>query len=387
MTNEALDLQRSMCGNKIIRNMKKTLSYLIPIMLCFAVGALGSYLQTSALAEWYPTLRRSSLTPPNIVFPIAWSVLYLLMGVSIGTLVSRGDMSVVRLWLFQLLVNFLWSVTFFAMRSPLAGLITILVLDVLVFAYIIYAASRRPLASWLFVPYLLWLIFATYLNGYIYKNNHSTAHAVQASTLVRQTTINHDKVMNYSMPTLPYSADALVPLMSRETINYHYGKHLQTYVDNLNRLVVGSPCEGMTLENVVKCADGALFNNAAQVWNHTLFFDGLTPLQQPMPKRLQSAIERDFGSVDNFKEQFTQAATSLFGSGWVWLVQNNDGGLAIVSTSNAGTPLRDEKNPLLTLDVWEHAYYIDHRNRRIDFIQDWWKLVDWDKADARMKHS
>lgn len=367
--------------------MKKVLSYLVPILLCFAVGVLGSYVQSSALEEWYPTLVRSPLTPPNIVFPIAWSILYLLMGISIGVLVSQGDMSVVRLWLLQLLVNFLWSVMFFALRSPLAGLITILILDALVFTYIIYAASHRLLAAWLMVPYFLWLIFATYLNGYIYKNNHLTIAVVAATASPLQPSITKtDNTMNYTMPPLPYEPDALAPLMSRETIDYHYGKHLQTYVDNLNRLAVGSPCEGMKLDSMVVHSEGALFNNAAQVWNHTLFFNGLTPSQQPVPERLQRAIERDFGSMDNFREQFTRAATSLFGSGWVWLVEGKDGELEIVSTSNADNPMRAGKNPLLTLDVWEHAYYIDHRNRRADFVRDWWRLVDWNRAAARMKH-
>lgn len=366
--------------------MRKVLSYVVPILLCFGVGVIGSMLQTSALEEWYPTLVRSPLTPPNIVFPIAWSVLYLLMGVSIGVLVSRGDMSVVRLWLLQLLVNFLWSVVFFALRSPLAGLITILLLDVLVFTYIIYAASRRLLAAWLMVPYLLWLFFATYLNGYIYLHNRLRAGDVVKVAVAQPNVTKTDKIMNYTMPSLPYSADALAPLMSRETINYHYGKHLQTYVDNLNRLAVGSPCEGMTLDSLVVHADGALFNNAAQVWNHTLFFNTLTPTQTDMPAELRGAIERDFGGVDAFKEQFTKAATSLFGSGWVWLVEDKDGRLSIVSTSNAGNPLRSGLNPLLTLDVWEHAYYIDHRNRRADFVRDWWRLLDWKRVASRIKH-
>ena len=151
--------------------MKKFLAYFIPIVLAFAVGAMGSYIQGEALEEWYPYLVKSPATPPPIAFPIAWSILYLLMGISAGTLLVRGDVSVVRLWLLQLLLNFLWSVCFFALRSPFMGLLVILALVVVVFAYIIYAAWRRKAAAWLFVPYLLWLIFATYLNGYIYINN------------------------------------------------------------------------------------------------------------------------------------------------------------------------------------------------------------------------
>lgn len=151
--------------------MRKFLAYFIPILLTFAVGALGSYLQGEALREWYPYLTKSPLTPPAIVFPIAWSILYLLIGISAGTMLVRGDTSVLRLWLLQLLLNFLWSVCFFALRSPLIGLLVILTLDVSVFAYIVHTANRRPAAAWLFAPYLLWLIFATYLNGYIYISN------------------------------------------------------------------------------------------------------------------------------------------------------------------------------------------------------------------------
>ena len=151
--------------------MKKFFAYFIPILLAFAVGALGVYLQGEALEEWYPHLSKSPLTPPAIVFIVAWAGLYLLIGISAGTLLVRGDLSVMRLWLFQLLLNFLWSVCFFALRSPFLGLLIMLTLDVAVFAYIIYAMERRSIAAWLFVPYLLWLVFATYLNGYIYVNN------------------------------------------------------------------------------------------------------------------------------------------------------------------------------------------------------------------------
>lgn len=154
--------------------MRKFFAYFVPIVLTFAVGALGSYVQGEALREWYPYLVKSPATPPAVVFPIAWSILYLLIAISAGTMLVRGDMSVLRLWLLQLLLNFLWSVCFFALRSPLAGLLVILALDVTVFAYIVYAASRRAVAAWLFVPYLLWLVFATYLNGYIYMNNRKS---------------------------------------------------------------------------------------------------------------------------------------------------------------------------------------------------------------------
>lgn len=151
--------------------MRKFFAYFIPIMLTFIIGALGHYLQGDALREWYPTLVKSSMTPPAIVFPIAWGVLYLLIGISAGTMLVRGDMGVMRLWLLQLLLNFLWSVCFFALRSPFMGLLVLLALDVTVFAYMLYAIGRRAIAAWLFLPYMLWLIFATYLNSYICINN------------------------------------------------------------------------------------------------------------------------------------------------------------------------------------------------------------------------
>ncbi|MBR7183461.1 MAG: tryptophan-rich sensory protein [Alistipes sp.] len=363
--------------------MRKFLAYAIPIILSLAVGMIGSTIQTSALAEWYPTLLKSPLTPPAIVFPIAWTILYILMGVSIGILVARGDMSVVRLWLLQLLVNFLWSVGFFALRSPLAGLITILILDVLVFAYIVYTYSISKGAAWLFVPYMIWILFASYLTGYIYLNNDTNINSATAATISKQTYSMTTKTTTYTMPPLPYNSDALEPVMSKETIDYHYGKHLKGYVDNLNRLIAGTPYEGLRLEEVVKQSDGALFNNAAQVLNHTLFFDALTADSGDIPSELKSAIERDFGSLEQFKSEFTAAATSLFGSGWVWLIEDKDGKLKIISTSNADCPMRKGLNPLLVLDVWEHAYYIDYRNRRGDFVKDWWSIVDWDKVANR----
>ncbi|MBR6655396.1 MAG: tryptophan-rich sensory protein [Alistipes sp.] len=151
--------------------MKKFFAYFVPIVLAFAIGALGSYIQGDALQEWYPYIVKSPATPPAIIFPIAWSILYLLIGISAGTMLVRGDMSVMRLWLLQLLLNFLWSVCFFALRSPFMGLLMILALDVTVLAYIIYSANRRMAAAWLFVPYFLWLLFATYLNAYVCINN------------------------------------------------------------------------------------------------------------------------------------------------------------------------------------------------------------------------
>ena len=291
--------------------MKKSLAFIVPILLAFAAGFIGSYIQSPAIEQWYPTLIKSPLTPPSIVFPIAWSVLYLLMGLSIGVMIARDDMSVVRLWLLQLIVNFLWSVVFFAMRSPLLGLIVILILDVLVFTYTIYAFGRSRAAGWLFIPYLLWLLFATYLTGYIYLHNDSDFPAIRAAN-PQISVVEASRSAPFTMPELPYSTADFGQALSQESFDYHYGKHLRGYIDNLNRLIVGSPYEGLTLEQVVLNADGSIFNNAAQVWNHTLFFEGLTPHQQPIPEPLRSAIIESFGSIEEFKQLFTDAALSVF---------------------------------------------------------------------------
>ena len=356
--------------------MRKFFAYFVPILLAFAVGALGSYIQGEALVEWYPYLVKSPATPPSVVFPIAWGVLYLLIGISAGTMLAKGDMSVLRLWLLQLLLNFLWSVCFFALRSPFMGLLVILALDVAVFAYIVHTAGRRAAAAWLFVPYMLWLIFATYLNGYIYINNQKSKEKIAVNT----------NVVKFALPALPYAPDALAPIMSEETIDYHYGKHFKTYIDNTNRLIVGTPYEGMGLEEIVRKSDGAIFNNAAQALNHRIYFDGLAPVQRPMSKSLEESIIRDFGSVEAFQRQFADVATGLFGSGWVWLAENDKGRLLIVPTKDADTPLRHHLNPLMCIDVWEHAYYLDYQNRRADFIREYLKLVDWDRAESRMRH-
>ena len=356
--------------------MKKFFAYFIPILLAYTVGFLGSYIQGEALVEWYPTLIKSPLSPPSIVFPIAWSVLYLLIGISAGTMLVKGDLSVLRLWLLQLLLNFLWSVMFFALRSPFFGLLCILALDVAVFAYIIYTAGRRPAAAWLFVPYMLWLIFATYLNGYIYINNPKTKSAMA-------TTISSPK---FSLPILPYSADALEPIMSKETMDYHYGKHFKTYIDNTNRLIAGTPYEAMTLEEIVENSDGTLFNNAAQSLNHKIYFEGIAPVQKVIPERLRKRIIHDFGSMDNFNKQFIETATGLFGSGWVWLAEDKNGKLHVLPTKDADNPIRHDLNPLMCIDVWEHAYYLDYKNRRADFVGEYMNLIDWDKALSRSKY-
>lgn len=191
--------------------------------------------------------------------------------------------------------------------------------------------------------------------------------------------------MKHLLPTLPYAQDALAPAMSAETLEYHYGKHLQTYIDNLNRMIQGTPYEDMSLEDIVMHADGGIFNNAAQTWNHTFFFETLTPAPAAIPARLADKLAEDFGSVEAFKEEFAKTATGLFGSGWTWLAQDTDGKLKIIAESGAGNPMTKGLKPLLTIDVWEHAYYIDYRNRRADFIKKWWNLVDWKKVEGRLK--
>lgn len=184
--------------------------------------------------------------------------------------------------------------------------------------------------------------------------------------------------MTFELPNLPYAYDALVPHMSKETLEFHHGKHHKTYVDNLNKLVPGTEFENMDLETIIKKSSGGIFNNAAQIWNHTFFWNGLSPKGGGEPTGdLAAAIVRDFGSFAAFKEKFSEASIKQFGSGWGWLVLNSDGKLEITSTSNAGTPLTEGKKPLLTCDVWEHAYYIDYRNKRPDFLATFWNLVNW----------
>lgn len=192
--------------------------------------------------------------------------------------------------------------------------------------------------------------------------------------------------MAFTLPELPYSKDALAPHISVETIDYHYGKHHNTYVTNLNNLTKGTEFENMPLIDVVKKSTGGMFNNAAQVYNHTFYWNCLKPKGGGEPNgKLASAITKDFGSFSQFKEKFTAAAQTQFGSGWAWLVQKQDGTLAITQTSNAGCPLTEGQTPLLTCDVWEHAYYIDYRNARPNYINAFWNLVNWDFANAQMK--
>jgi Fe-Mn family superoxide dismutase len=190
--------------------------------------------------------------------------------------------------------------------------------------------------------------------------------------------------MTFVLPELPYAHDALAPVISEETIKFHYGKHHQAYVNNLNGLVPGTEFENADLETIVKKSEGPIFNNAAQVWNHTFYFNTLTPVKGSMPSAaLSEAINAAFGSLDNFKSEFAKAATTLFGSGWAWLVKDAEGRLSITKESNAGTPLTRGLIPLLTFDVWEHAYYLDYQNRRPDHIAAMWQLVNWEVVSSR----
>ncbi len=191
--------------------------------------------------------------------------------------------------------------------------------------------------------------------------------------------------MAFELPKLPYAIDALEPHISKQTIEFHYGKHHQAYVNNLNNLVPGTEFENASLEEIVKKASGGIFNNGAQIWNHTFYWNCLKPNGGGVPTgKLLEAINKSFGSFDEFKQKFSTAAATLFGSGWAWLVKNNDGSLTIVQESNAGNPLRNGLTPLLTCDVWEHAYYIDQQNKRPDYISAFWNLVDWDAVSARL---
>jgi len=184
--------------------------------------------------------------------------------------------------------------------------------------------------------------------------------------------------MGHQLPELPYEKDALLPHISAETIEYHYGKHHKAYVDNINRLITGTEMERMPLEDIIRKSSGGIFNNAAQVWNHTFYWNCLSPDGGGQPSgELANAINKQFGTFNEFKEAFTSAAATLFGSGWAWLVQDADGRLSIETTSNAGNPLQDGKKDLLTCDVWEHAYYIDYRNARAKYIDAFWNLVNW----------
>lgn len=192
--------------------------------------------------------------------------------------------------------------------------------------------------------------------------------------------------MTFEMPKLPYANDALEPVISQQTLNFHYGKHLQTYVNNLNSLVPGTEFENKSLESIVATApDGGIFNNAGQVLNHTLYFLQLAPRpshQAPLGK-LAESLNRDFGSFENFKKEFSAAAVSLFGSGWAWLSADKEGKLHITKEPNGSNPLRNGLIPLLCFDVWEHAYYLDYQNRRADHLNALWDIIEWEVIEQR----
>ena len=191
--------------------------------------------------------------------------------------------------------------------------------------------------------------------------------------------------MSFELPKLPYALDALEPHISKETLEYHYGKHHQTYVTNLNNLVKGTDLENKSLEELIKTTEGGIFNNAAQVWNHTFYWNCLAPNAGGAPTgKIAEAINKAVGSFEEFKKQFNDAAAKNFGSGWTWLVKKADGSLAIVNTSNAATPVSGEDKPLLTVDVWEHAYYIDYRNARVKYLEEFWALVNWSFVEANL---
>lgn len=192
--------------------------------------------------------------------------------------------------------------------------------------------------------------------------------------------------MKFELIKLPYEANALEPVISEETIGFHHGKHLQTYVNNLNNLIAGTPYESMALEDIVRQADGGVFNNAGQILNHNLYFTqfrSIRPDNRPTGK-IAEAFNAQFGSFEAFKEEFAKKGASLFGSGWVWLSIDNDGKLVITQETNAGNPVQRGLKPLLTFDVWEHAYYIDYRNRRPDYMSALWQIIDWDEVNSRM---
>jgi Fe-Mn family superoxide dismutase len=192
--------------------------------------------------------------------------------------------------------------------------------------------------------------------------------------------------MEHKLPELPYALDALQPHISRETLEYHYGKHHQTYVTNLNNLIKGTEFEDLSLEDIIKKSSGGIFNNAAQVWNHTFYWNSLAPKAGGQPGgEVAKAINAKFGSFDEFKKQFSATAVGTFGSGWAWLVKNPGGSIELASTSNAATPMTSGKTALLTCDVWEHAYYIDYRNARPKYVEAFWNLVNWDFVAKNLK--
>jgi Fe-Mn family superoxide dismutase len=199
-----------------------------------------------------------------------------------------------------------------------------------------------------------------------------------------QTTTKNENVMKFELVKLPYATDALEPVISKQTIDFHHGKHLQAYVNNLNNLIQGTKFENADLETIVKESDGAIFNNAGQILNHNLYFTQFSPNGGGKPSgKLAAAIDAAWGSFENFQKEFETAGTGLFGSGWVWLAKDKDGKLSITKEANAGNPLTKGLSPLLGFDVWEHAYYLDFQNRRVDHLKELWKIIDWKVVETR----
>lgn len=192
--------------------------------------------------------------------------------------------------------------------------------------------------------------------------------------------------MKHLLPELPYELNALEPRMSEKTLSFHFGKHLQTYLDNVNHLTEDTPFEDFKLKDIIIHADGALRNNAAQAYNHILLFKQLSPTPVQMSPALTQQLVANFGSVESFKEQFIDASISLFGSGWVWLAQDADNLLQIVPEANAGNPITQGMRPLMCIDVWEHAYYLDYQNRRAEYVKNFWYLINWKRVESRLEN-
>jgi len=192
------------------------------------------------------------------------------------------------------------------------------------------------------------------------------------------------KISKFELPKLPYELNSLEPYITKKTFEFHYGKHLQTYITNLNNLISETRFENSNLEMIIKESEGSLFNNAAQVWNHSFYFYGLKKGADAQPKGIiAEAIKKSFGSFADFKDAFTKACVSLFGSGWVWLVKNQNGLLEIIQECNAGNPIRRGLKPVLVCDIWEHAYYLDYQNRRAEYISAFWNIINWEVVEKR----
>ena len=220
-------------------------------------------------------------------------------------------------------------------------------------------------------------------DGYAQNKAGEKAQKTTKNT-INSNNAKNNTIMKFELPALPYATDALEPVISKQTIELHYGKHLQTYITNLNNLVVGTKFENADLETIVKESDGAIFNNAGQTLNHNIYFLSFSPNGGGEPKgKLAEAITAQYGSFENFKKEFNAAGTSVFGSGWVWLAKDASGKLSIEKEANAGNPITKGLTPLLGFDVWEHAYYLDYQNRRADHLVEIWKIIDWNVVGAR----